>query len=73
MMYSLSMKIVFILASSADHDEMPPYTGFHLCLYYLPKGLFLQFLERQIKSILEYGNMDDSMLILYGKEVISIS
>ena len=26
----LSLKIVFILANSADPDEMPPYVAFHL-------------------------------------------
>ena len=35
-----SMKIVFILANSADPDEMPPYAAFHLGLYCLPNYLF---------------------------------
>ena len=31
----LSLKIDFILANSADPDEMPPYAAFHLGLYCL--------------------------------------
>ena len=33
---NLSLKIVFILANSADPDEMPNYGAFHLSLYCLP-------------------------------------
>ena len=36
----LFMKIIFILANSADPDEMPPYAAFHLDLHCLPKNLF---------------------------------
>ena len=32
---------LFILANSADPDEMPPYAAFHLGLHGLPKYLFL--------------------------------
>ena len=35
------MKIVFILANSADPDEMQPYTAFHLSLHCLPKYLLI--------------------------------
>ena len=31
---------LFILANSADPDEMPPYAAFHLGLHCLPKYLF---------------------------------
>ena len=37
----LSLKIVFILANSADPDEMLPYAAVHLGLHCLPKYLFL--------------------------------
>ena len=37
----LSLKIVFIIANSADPDEMPPYEAFHLGLHYLPKNMYL--------------------------------
>ena len=30
----------FILANSADHDEMPPYVAFHLGRHCLPKYTF---------------------------------
>ena len=36
----MSVKNVFILAHSADPDEMPPYASFHLGLHCLPKYLF---------------------------------
>ena len=36
----MSLKIVFIIANSADPDEMPPYAAFHLGLHNLPKYLF---------------------------------
>ena len=32
----LSLKIDFVLANSADPDEMPPYAAFHLGLHCLP-------------------------------------
>ena len=37
---SLFPKIVFVLANSADPDEMPPYAAFHLGLLCLSKYLF---------------------------------
>ena len=37
---SLFLKIVFILANSANSDEMPPYAAFHLGIHCLPKYLF---------------------------------
>ena len=33
----MSLKIVLILANSADPDEMPPYVLFRQCLHHLPK------------------------------------
>ena len=36
----LSLNIVFILANSADPDEMPHYAAFYLDLHCLPKYLF---------------------------------
>ena len=33
----LSLKIVFILANSADSNEMPLYAAFHLGLHCMPK------------------------------------
>ena len=35
--------INFILANSADVDEMPHYAAFHLGLHHLPKHLFRGF------------------------------
>ena len=40
---SLSLKIVFILANSANLDKIPPYhVAFHLGLHCLPNMLFTQ-------------------------------
>ena len=36
----MSLKIVSILANSADPDEMQHYAAFHLGLHRLPKYLF---------------------------------
>ena len=36
-------KIIFVLANSADPDEMQHYAAFHLCLHCLPKYLFTGF------------------------------
>ena len=36
----LSLKMYFVLANSADPDEMGTYTAFHLGLHCLPKYLF---------------------------------
>ena len=36
----LSLKVVLILANSADPDEMQQYAAFHLGLHCLPKYLF---------------------------------
>ena len=38
---SITLKIVFILANSADPIEMPPYAAFHLGFHCLPKYLFV--------------------------------
>ena len=43
----LSQKIVFILATSADPDEMQHYAAFHLGLHYLPKYPFGGFQYRK--------------------------
>ena len=40
MYFFMSLKIVFILANSADPDEMPPYVAFHQGIHCLPKYLF---------------------------------
>ena len=37
----LSLKIVTVLANSAEPDEMPPHAVFHLALHCLPKYLFI--------------------------------
>ena len=39
----LSLKIDFILANSADRDEMPKYVAFYLGLHCLPKYPFRGF------------------------------
>ena len=39
-----SLKIDFVLANSADPDEMPYYAAFHLGLHCLPKYPFRGFL-----------------------------
>ena len=36
----MSMKIVFIIANTADPNEMRPYAAFHLDLHCLPKDMF---------------------------------
>ena len=36
----LSLKIEYVLANSADPDEMPPYAAFHLGLHSMPKYPF---------------------------------
>ena len=36
----MSLKIVFILANSADPDEMPPYSAIHLGHNCLPKNMY---------------------------------
>ena len=40
MMYEESLKMIIILANSADPDEMPPQAAFHLGFHCLPKYLF---------------------------------
>ena len=39
----LSLKVVLILANSAEPNEMQHYAAFHLGLHYLPKYLFRDF------------------------------
>ena len=47
----LSLKIVFILANSADLDEMLPYAAFHLGLHCLSKYLFIGIQNEKSKGI----------------------
>ena len=46
----LSQKIVFILANSADPDEMPPYATFHPGLHWLLKYMFTVIQNEKCKS-----------------------
>ena len=47
----LSLKIFFIIANSADPDEMPPSVAFHLCLHCLPKYPFTGIQhEKRVKA-----------------------
>ena len=41
--YCISLKIEFVVANSADPDEMPHYVAFHLGLHCLSKYLFRHF------------------------------
>ena len=43
----MSLKFVFMLANSADPDEMPPYAAFHLGRHCLPKYLFTRVQSEQ--------------------------
>ena len=56
----MSLKIVFILANSADSDEMPHYAAFHLGLHCLTK--YLLFLSLKIVFILANSADPDEML-----------
>ena len=47
------MKIVFILANSADPDEIPPYASFHQSLYCLPNLLLVACCQNENKLISE--------------------
>ena len=47
----ISLKIDFVLANSAEPDEMPHYAAFHLGLYCLPKYL-LSWMKVEISKIL---------------------
>ena len=46
----LSLKIKFVLANSADPDEMSHYVAFYLCLHWLPKYPFRGFQSRSSKG-----------------------
>ena len=50
MMVSLSLKIVFILANSADPDEMPPYVAFHLGFHCVPIICLQVFRMQRVNS-----------------------
>ena len=39
----ISLKVVLMLANSADPDEMQHYAAFHLGLHCLPKYVFMGF------------------------------
>ena len=45
----MPMKIGFILANSADPDEMLPHAAFHLELHYLKKYLFTGTQNERVK------------------------
>ena len=47
----MSIKIVFILANSADPDKMSPCAAFHLGLLCLPKYLFTCIQNEKGKSL----------------------
>ena len=44
------LKIDFVVANSADPDEMPHYAAFHLGLHCLPKYLFRGFRGQKFHS-----------------------
>ena len=46
----LSPNIAFILANSADPDEILPYVSFHLGLHCLPKYLFTNIQNEKVKK-----------------------
>ena len=49
----LSLKIVFILANTADPDEMPPYAAFHLgfhCLLFSKVPDFWNLERKRVKA-----------------------
>ena len=52
------LKIGFILAISADPDEMPPFAAFYLGLHYLPKYLFTGILGERVKKNKEHLNLN---------------
>ena len=47
----ITLKINFVLANSADSDEMLHYAAFHLCLHCLPKYLFYKGLMYQYVGV----------------------
>ena len=47
----LSLKVVLILANSADPDEMPSKVAFHLSLHCLPEYLFNHIQNEKFKLI----------------------
>ena len=47
----LSLKIVLILANSADPDEMRPYAAFHLGLHCLPKYIISKMKGANLKYV----------------------
>ena len=69
------MKIFFICANSADHDEMPHYAAFHLGLHYLPKYLFTVIQNE--KGLKVYNHMKctryESCVFLHRFHIIYIS
>ena len=60
----LSLKIDFVLANSADPDEMPHYAAFHLGLHCLPKYMFLGFLVH--KGLIVHLHISLSSQMVYA-------
>ena len=48
----LSLRVVFILANSADPDEMPSNVAFHLGLHCLPEYLFNRIQNENVNKII---------------------
>ena len=51
----LSLKIDFILANSADTDEMPHHAAFHLGLHCLPKYPFMGSGPKSVKGAVRFA------------------
>ena len=57
----LSLKVVLIVANSADPDEMQHYAAFHLGLHSLPEYLFRGFILIAIQCC--YSNSSSSFIL----------
>ena len=53
-----SLKIAFILANSADPDEMSPHAAFHLGLYCLPNYLFTGIQNEKGLTKMQQGSIN---------------
>ena len=60
------LKIVFVLASMAEPDEMPHYGTFHLCLQCLPKYVFRSHCIQWVKAF-------KNIFVIGTKKSLSIS
>ena len=49
----LSLKVILILANSADPDGMQHYAAFHLGLHCLPEYWFMEFSVQMVKSAMK--------------------